>query len=186
AVGSQVRWIHFFSQDSRFLSVNYWNGTNYLWDITRQKIVLTAPEHDWWALSPDSRLLAASHPDGFWSLYSTDSSEEVRRVSLQAYLQHLLFHPDGTKIAGVPPTEDRIEIVDVDKGETFASLWAPSNPACLAFSGDGRWLAAGTDDGRLYVWNITTREVRLDIDAHQSHVTSLEFNHAGTLLASVS
>jgi len=186
SVGSSVHWLHFFSPDSRFLSVNYGNHTNCMWDITREKVVLRVPESDWWTFSPDSRFMAASHPDGSLSLHSTDGAGEARRVLISTYLRRLQFHPDGTRVGGIPAEGDRVVIADVRTGQILVTLISPNRLVSLAFSNDGGWVAAGTEDGHIYVWDVATGELHLNIDAHQNAVRGVEFNHASTLLGSVS
>jgi WD40 repeat protein len=56
----------------------------------------------------------------------------------------------------------------------------------VAFSADGRWLAAGGFQGHLAVWNPTTGERLWSADAHESQVNNLGFSRAGDLLASCS
>jgi WD40 repeat protein len=73
-------------------------------------------------------------------------------------------------------TDSEPAVLRGDTGETFA----------LAFSPDGRTLAAGSADGIVKFWSVrTTREVAA-LKAHESVVSSLAFSPDGRTLASIS
>ncbi len=58
-----------------------------------------------------------------------------------------------------------------------------SSMACVAFSPDGRTLAAGADDGTVHVWTTATKQaVREPWTAHDSPVWGLAFLEPGTLI----
>src|SRR6266542_1498715 len=185
-VGSAVKWISHFSPDGRFVIVQYWNGTNCVWDVTHQEIALALPEDRVQNFSPDSRLLAVSHTERSLSLHAVDTWKELHRLPLRSSLREVRFHPDGTKLAGIPAEGDRVEIIDAGTGEVLSRLLTIKSPTCLAFSADGQALAAGTEQGRIQVWDSATGQQRLVIDGHENLVIAVCFNHAGSLLASVS
>ncbi len=47
---------------------------------------------------------------------------------------------------------------------------------CLAFSPQGDLLAAGSEDGRLFLWNVSETQPRLVLRVHNSPVLSLAFS----------
>ena len=55
---------------------------------------------------------------------------------------------------------------------------------CLAFSPDGRELAAGMRDGTVRVWSVRSGEQRLCCRRHDGHVTSVVWAHRGDRLFS--
>jgi WD40 repeat protein/tRNA A-37 threonylcarbamoyl transferase component Bud32 len=183
-VGSDPKGLYPFSRDGRFLGVVYADKTNRLWEIANGKMVAAIPSSASWAFSPDNRFLAVSNPEGSLSIQDVDSWKESRRVSLHSYTV-IEFFSDANRIAGVPESDDRVEIVNLATGKILDTFMTPDPVSALAISTDGHSLAAGGDQGRVYIWNIATGE-RLDIDAHQGEVGRLAFNHAATLLASAS
>jgi hypothetical protein len=54
----------------------------------------------------------------------------------------------------------------------------------LAFSPDGKTLACGDGDGRLYLWDLATRTNLFTMHTHAEAVTCLEFSSNGAMLAS--
>jgi WD40 repeat protein len=194
-IGPSVTSIDGFSGDGRFLVACYEDRTNRVWDIARHESVLAIPRENllltargnWWAFTPDNRFLALSRPDGWLSIYAVDTWTETRSVRMLNRLMRFGFLSDGLKVIGIPRDgeHDRVEIVDLSTGTVLDAFVAPNRLWCLAFSGDGHSIAAGSDGGRIYLWNAATGD-RLEIDAHQDSVNGLAFNHAGTVLASLS
>jgi WD40 repeat protein/serine/threonine protein kinase len=54
---------------------------------------------------------------------------------------------------------------------------------CVAFSSDSELLAAASDDGKIYVWNLSNREIRHTLPISNSLARSVTFSPDGGLLA---
>ncbi|MGB9467791.1 MAG: WD40 repeat domain-containing protein [Candidatus Acidiferrum sp.] len=64
-----------------------------------------------------------------------------------------------------------------------SGVGTPSTINVLAFSGDGRFLAAGKDFGRVVVWNVADRSYVCALDTGQSIVHAVAISADGQLLA---
>jgi WD40 repeat protein len=64
-----------------------------------------------------------------------------------------------------------------------SGVGTPSAINALAFSGDGKFLAAGKDFGRVVVWDVTQRSLVCALDTGQSIVHSVALSVDGQLLA---
>jgi len=87
---------------------------------------------------------------------------------------------------------ENIYLYDTQRWETQAVLWTGAFSHALVFSPDGRWLAAGSRDGFLRLWDMADRsgsmssqtQPALIIQAHKKGVNSLAFNPDSSILAS--
>jgi WD40 repeat protein len=66
----------------------------------------------------------------------------------------------------------------------LASFSTPSAVHCLAFSGDGKTLAAAGKDQTVRLWDVTRERVRATLEGHRAQVCALAFSPDGTVLAS--
>jgi WD40 repeat protein len=56
--------------------------------------------------------------------------------------------------------------------------------SAIAWSPDGKRLAAAGVDFRIYVWDAESGKRQAVLEGHSAFISSLAFNHAGTVLAS--
>jgi WD40 repeat protein len=160
--GPEVDALAFFA-DGRRLATGGSNGRVTIWDARTGRALRTLryPDHVWWvAISPDGRRLAAQTQ----GLDSADSRVEVRdvasnRVVFAHRVRHghrgLLFSPDGRLLAAVGCCESGAElrVWDAVTGRPAYRPRLDGRATAIAFSPDGRLLGAGTEDGRVVLWD---------------------------------
>jgi WD40 repeat protein len=164
------------------------------------------------ALSPDGTLLASGSQDRTVHLYDASTGERVRTLEGHAReVQCVAFSPNGAYLVsgggelGRPGDKDRpdpnakdfvgeVIVWEPSTGQrvrTFALAGASVNGVC--FSPDGKAVAAGvgrwTDDprgfhqGEVKVWEVTSGQERLSLDAGLAAVHSVAFSPDGLRLA---
>ncbi len=184
-----------FSPDGRTLATGGKDREMMLWDTTTRTRVATLPAHtgnDWvltLAFSPDGRTLASAGYDGTVMLW--DTATRTRLATLEGHTDWVLsvaFSPDGRILAsgGYDSNGDRdgkVILWDVATRTQLATLPSSLGVTDVAFSPDGRTLAAGDKDHTVILWDISTRRSLATLTGHIHELRSLAFSPDGRTLA---
>jgi len=94
-----------------------------------------------------------------------------------------LFTPDGKAVAWT--AGESIILFDAVRGREIRRFGTPElSIQSAAFSGDGRHLAAASQDGMVYVWETATGTAIGQLTGHRGHATTVAFLADGGTLAS--
>ena len=168
-----------FSPDGAILATGYRDGSTYLWNVAtgRRVAVLRDPgsgsgkEVDSVAFSPDGTRLATGDGNGYANVWDvTDPRHPARRASLAdpagAGIFSVVFSSHGTMATG--DYQGHVYLWNSARrvpSATFslAGGACPAGTICdavsaLAFSADGRLVAAGTERGTAEIWSSATRQ----------------------------
>ncbi len=144
------------------------------------------------AFAPDGEALASGDLQLNLRLWNLESKKGVHKIKIQATFTDrlaLAFSPDGKTLAvggalnadwprGIPSTDPYGLVPVLDKGypvqlfetatgkETGRLDGLVSRIRALAYSPDGKVLAAASGDGRIALWDVTTGKERLSFLAH--------------------
>lgn len=208
ADGSQLPQLHTgfnnrlaFSPDGQTLATGNRNGMVWLWHLeSGEQLAELAPPTDAWitalAYAPDGEIVAAGHYDGTINLWTAADGVLLHTLESGGTTNGLSFSPDGQLLA-VAGTHDEwdpvIAIWTASDGNFGASgvdrqtLSLSQEGRAVAFSPDGRWLAAGSSDG-IMLWEMPDATLRVTLDhiaasEDTDWVTDLAFSPDSTLLA---
>ena len=139
------------------------NGTIKFWDVqTKREIFSSSDFHKFEApgnvraaaLSPDGRTLALGTVNGSFAAIGTLQLWNISRESLSQAPKRKIDIPQGTYVR------------------------------TIAFSPDSKMLAAGAEDGTLFLWNFSNRRQRLTtVNRNNFAVTTVSFSLNGEMIA---
>src|SRR5262249_51067856 len=188
--GQDVSSVAFHAGGKRLTTVSA-DGTVVLWDPVTGRRLRTLRAHLGPVMnigfnvgfSADGERFTTLDKDGTAQVWETASGRKVAGVAQHPKLPLTAFlSPDGTRLAiahfGL------IELVEVKSGKTEAVLTNSFHGVPhLAFSADGRRLAAAVWDGKVKVWDIKTKKL-LHTFRHADRATCVAFHPNGRQLAS--
>ena len=86
------------------------------------------------------------------------SGFEVKRVKYpDGIIEEIALGPGNDHVAIINNRNNKVTLVDLRKGELRSSVVTGEKPGVLAVSGNDRWLAAGSEDGQVSLWEIGFR-----------------------------
>lgn len=170
-----------------------------LWDVAGAKPLHTltaAAVVRALVMSPDGKLLASAGDDTAVQLWDAVAGKAGAKLSGHAdWVLALAFSPDGKALAS-GGYDGTVKLWEVSSGKKLLDVPAkpvaqPNQPPppdnavmALAFSPDGKGLAAGGTDASVHLLNVADGKVLRSMPGHASSVKALAFHPAGTLLAS--
>jgi WD40 repeat protein/predicted Ser/Thr protein kinase len=135
------------------------------------------------ACQPGGGLLASGNSAGMVRLHDGRSGEVRRSMDEQVLgCSSLIFSPDGRRLAAIGPFDQRVLLWDLQMVNSAAQSEAAflddggAEKTCLAFSPRGPWLAAGSSEGRVAIWDVPTQRLLAQFQAHASQVCGIAFS----------
>ena len=149
-----------FSPDGKIVAAAGNQGAR-LWDVATGRELHPASGHlaGLWALafSPDGNTLASADRVGVILLWDVTRHKLLRRLEGdRGLIVALAFSPNGKTLASTGPS--KLRLWDVPTGKPLWKVTAahPAGFASLAFSADGKRLAAGCHDQTVRLWDLAT------------------------------
>lgn len=149
--------------------------------------------------SPDGSRVVTSAEDGTVVVWDAEAGVEITRlVGHSDYVESVVFSPDGNWLAS-GSGDEQVKIWDAITGALVATFDEGTSEynefaiSSITFSPDSETLAAAfrkhgdtfMEDGEGYVklWDVGSGELLATLGQRKVNITSVDFNHDGTLLA---
>ena len=142
------------------------------------------------AFSPDGRRGLVATYDGNVLLYDLADGGEIARWQANPFgVLTAAFSPDGTQVVtggyATDDAPDGVVVWDLLSFEPVYSVTTGVNVSSVAFSPDGKRIAAALTDGRALDINLDTGSAPLMLEGHLSTVNDAAFSPDGSLIATV-
>jgi WD40 repeat protein len=191
---SSVESLRFAPDGSRLAAAVFHQSAAYVWDLTtgRQTSEIAHPQIYGLSFSPDGQTLVTAGWDSIIRFWETSTGKLSREITVATHdsngdprMYAVCHAPYGEMIA----TAHFDGVIRIWHGEPLRLRTRFEVPgrvihATLAFSPDGLWVATGSMDGRLNVWDPQSARSVWNIGRHQSHVYTLGFGRDIRTLAS--
>ncbi len=179
-----------FSKDGRQFATASFDGTAKVWNAKDRRLVHTLRGHRGAVLTvafdPNGRHIATGGIDGTVRIWNRETGKEEpnRGRRHRSWVNALAYRSDGRALISVSSDEE-IWLRDADAKERIILRPRLAEVRSVAFSPDGKRLAAGTRYGITKVWDDKGDEVASLKNKHGGDVWSVAFSHDGKLLATV-
>jgi RNA polymerase sigma factor (sigma-70 family) len=176
-----------FTPDGKFLFSAGWDQVIRGWDPATGKQVreIRAPEGgvDAIAFSRDGKLVSGAGLTGDVFLWDAATGRELRRLAGHGrQVRGVAFAPKGDRV--VSGDEAVARVWDVATGKALHTLAVEGGVSTVAFSPDGRLVAAGSAKGAAHVWEADTGKAVHQLRGVGDYVHALVFSPDGRALLS--
>ncbi|KAG0284817.1 hypothetical protein BGZ96_010837 [Linnemannia gamsii] len=133
--------------------------------------------------STDGGHILSKDPRGIFRWDSQTGASEQLASHKEVQVRNIVFSPSGTQFAECRFAD--IQLRDIATGSTISiSTGHSENISCLAYSPNGTWIASGSYDNTVQLWNLLDDTTGPTLLGHTDHVKAVAFSPNGRQVAS--
>jgi WD40 repeat protein len=181
-----------FSPDGRSVVVNTIRhgrerqGSCQFWNLATGQKTLEVPGEQLY-FTPDGRRawVWLSLESGVLDLYDLASGRIEQRFTVAPGWHCFALHPDGRQLAESGEQHSGVQIWDTTTGRVTRTVAGHTRSGQVAWHPGGRFLAVSAPEHTIETWDVEQDRRQAVLRGHKDPVTTVVFNSAGDLLASV-
>ena len=187
--GSAVRTVKFSPVDNSLIASASDSSTIKLWNL-QNDTVTTLRGHSRKvhsvAFSPDGQRLVSGSDDWTFRLWDIQSQQHISTLEhindrVRSPITAAVFSYDGQRLA---TAGQHVKLWDISSLTELATLRHDAFVRGVAFSPNGKFLAAGDRSGSVKIWDVQARQVIAELEGDSQYVSSVAFSADGRTLAS--
>jgi WD40 repeat protein len=187
-----------YSPDGKSLATVAADGKLTIWDTStwepRYQVTAHSGQARAVAYSPNGKYVATGGDDSFARVWNVETGEKIYELGgtsgNQSGIEALVFSQDSAILLTGGDNDNSIYAWDMTSGDFAYKLNASGETNTivngLAVSPDGKRLASSSTDRLIRMWNLTTKELLMEIPGHVDWVYGLAFTPDGKNLISAS
>jgi RNA polymerase sigma factor (sigma-70 family) len=178
-----------FSPDGRYLATGGADKAVKVWGVTNGALLHTFDKaHEYAVQAVAFRrdgTLASGGADGVIRYWNPETGAPLKSIKVTDVggVLSMAFSPGGEALVSAGRI---VQVHDTESGRPrFDFPGHAGQVDALAFSPDGRSLATAGGDSRVKLWDLTSRQERLNLAVSKSTIAAVAFNPGGETLASL-
>lgn len=179
-----------FSRDGQQLAVGWTDGYVQVWEVAsgalRNQLSADVYSIQGVTFLPEGDRLVTVGRAGVIRIWNLSDGSIWRALSADGDTRCLAVSPDGALIATGSHTTDEVVTWDAQNDRRGQALPAGDGVRTLAFSHDGRWLAAAGNDGYIRLWSVADYTLHKFFRAHPTTIWDVSFSPDDQQLLTVS
>lgn len=175
-------WSVALSADGKFAISGSMDGTARVWDMYSGLQIQKYAEHSSLvsavAFNPNGRWGISAGFDGVVAAWKVANGEEIWRLEKFGTVTALAVDPTGSYL--LVAANRHVHMLDLATGKTIRTHGKFTVPVVsLSISSNGKWYAAGSDDGTTRVWKLGENAAEFTLGGHSGPVRSVVVKDGG-------
>ncbi|KAE9550855.1 hypothetical protein FO519_005936 [Halicephalobus sp. NKZ332] len=164
-----------------------------LWDVRTGSCIKTLPAHadpvSAVGFNRDGTLICSSSYDGLVRIWDTASGQCLKTLVEEDNppVSFVRFSPNGKYILSAT-LDSQLKLWDFNKGKSLKAYTGHKNEKYCIFANfsvtGGKWIVSGSEDKKIYVWNLQNRDVVQVLEGHNDVVIATDCHPTQNMIAS--